>query len=131
MKHEVVTNEDRQARLKSATMSVLEASKMLGMSKDAVYRAARQGTLPAITWDNRVVLVRADIERIAHEGLMNAPGVSREDIRRMTLESRISDQRAQLAQIEAQADALRTYIHELERDAEMLERSGEERQSMR
>lgn len=104
---------------------------MLGMSKDAVYRAARQGTLPAITWDNRVVLVRADIERIAHEGLMNAPGVSREDIRRMTLESRISDQRAQLAQIEAQADALRTYIHELERDAEMLERSGEERQSMR
>ena len=46
------------------TMSVLEACKMLGISKNLGYEAIRRGEIPAIRVGKRLLVPRAALERL-------------------------------------------------------------------
>jgi excisionase family DNA binding protein len=46
------------------TTTVEEAAKMLGISRNFAYRAAKEGNLPSIRIGHRVLVLRSSIERM-------------------------------------------------------------------
>jgi excisionase family DNA binding protein len=46
------------------TMSVVDAGKMLGLSRNGAYEAARRGDLPVIRIGGRVLVVKDALERM-------------------------------------------------------------------
>ena len=96
------------------TMSADEVSRELGICKAAVYRAAREKSLPAIVYGSRVVFLRPDVERIKREGLLRQPAIiEKEDTQRMIDNSQLIMLSAQLAAVEAQAKVFREGIEEI------------------
>lgn len=55
-------------KLERATLSVVEAGRLLGIGRHAAYAAAKRGELPSIRLGGRVVVPRAALERLLAEG---------------------------------------------------------------
>jgi excisionase family DNA binding protein len=55
--------------LEALTYSVPEAGRMLGISRNTAYEAARNGTLPVIKFGSRYVVPRAALQRLLESGV--------------------------------------------------------------
>ena len=51
-----------------ATLSVVEAASIMGVSKNVAYEAARRGEIPSIRLGGRILVPRAALERLLETG---------------------------------------------------------------
>lgn len=58
VKHQTV---DFDALYRRPTLTVPEAGKLLGIGRDSAYRAAAEGTLPTLRFNNRLVVPTAKL----------------------------------------------------------------------
>lgn len=52
--------------MERATLSVVEAAKILGVGRNQAYEAVRRGEIPAIRIGGRILVPRAALERLLH-----------------------------------------------------------------
>ena len=50
--------------MERATLSVVEAARIMGVSKNVAYEAARRGEIPSIRLGGRILVPRAALERL-------------------------------------------------------------------
>jgi excisionase family DNA binding protein len=55
--------------LETLTYSVPEAGRLMGISRNTAYEAARNGTLPTIRFGARYVVPRAALQRLLESGV--------------------------------------------------------------
>jgi excisionase family DNA binding protein len=55
--------------LETLTYSVPEAGRLMGISRNTAYVAARNGTLPTIKFGSRYVVPRAALQRLLESGV--------------------------------------------------------------
>lgn len=56
------------ASTETLTYSVPEAGRLMGISRNTAYEAARNGTLPTIKFGSRYVVPRAALQRLLESG---------------------------------------------------------------
>ena len=54
----------RDPGVERATLSVVEAARIMGVSKNVAYEAARRGEIPSIRLGGRILVPRAALERL-------------------------------------------------------------------
>ena len=60
---------DPASTLEPLTYSVPEAGRLMGISRNTAYEAARNGTLPTIRFGSRYVVPRAALQRLLESGV--------------------------------------------------------------
>ena len=56
-------------------MSIPEAARLLGISRNFCYEMARQGEIPVIRLGNRILVPRAALEKMLDSVMMKAGGI--------------------------------------------------------
>jgi excisionase family DNA binding protein len=67
---------DEAAHLERQTLRVAEAGRVLGVGRSLAYELARRGEIPTIRLGNRIVVPRAQLERL----LQGALGASEAEV---------------------------------------------------
>lgn len=59
--------------IERATLSVMEAAMIMGVSKNVAYEAVRQGEIPSIRLGGRILVPRTALERLLKTGNRTKP----------------------------------------------------------
>ena len=60
--------------MEARTLTVDEAAKLLGISRNLAYELVRLGQIPSVRLGRRIVVPRAALERLLEEVVRPAPG---------------------------------------------------------
>ena len=60
--------------MEARTLTVDEAAKLLGISRNLAYELVRLGQIPSVRLGRRIVVPRAALERVLEEVVRPAPG---------------------------------------------------------
>ena len=63
----------KDPRVERATLSVVEAARIMGVSKNVAYEAVRRGEIPSIRLGGRILVPRTALERLLETGSRAKP----------------------------------------------------------
>ena len=63
----------KDPRVERATLSVVEAARIMGVSKNVAYEAVRRGEIPSIRLGGRILVPRAALEQLLETGSHTKP----------------------------------------------------------